>query len=412
MALSDKLHSSTSPYYEESRNSYWATQAAAIGPACILAPTTTQDVSTAVKLLSASNCQFAVRSGGHNSWGASTIQGGVVIDLSALNEVTVSADQKSTRVGPGRRWQDVYQKLDTMELAIPGGRLGTVGVGGLILGGGISFFSPRTGFVCDNVLNYEVVLASGEIVDANATSHSTLFKALKGSSNNLGIVTAFTMKTFSQGKFYGGSIILHDTNADQIVSELYKIATTPDYDENAAIIQNLAWGEHEGQPNWIFYGFCTYTGVDKTPTIFEPFTNIHPQYVNSMRVSNLTDFTMELANYSPNGHKNALITTTIVPDEKMMHRIIELCQEAIPAISQQGVIGIRFALTFQPLPLKTTKWGEDLDENVLGLDAKENLLCKSLLKLCSSWSRTFSSKLRLTSCSGIDDVRMAPHQRL
>lgn len=81
-------------------------------------------------------CQFAIRSGGHTPWaGASNINAGVTIDMSSINQVTVSADQSYTSVGPGNRWVDVYLKLDALGLAVPGGRVSTVGVGGLVTGG-------------------------------------------------------------------------------------------------------------------------------------------------------------------------------------------------------------------------------------------------------------------------------------
>jgi hypothetical protein len=83
-----------------------------------------------------SSCSFAIRSGGHTPWaGAANIHGGVTIDLSAINQVTVSADQALASIGPGARWLDVYLKLDTLELAVPGGRVSEVGVGGLVTGG-------------------------------------------------------------------------------------------------------------------------------------------------------------------------------------------------------------------------------------------------------------------------------------
>jgi len=89
-----------------------------------------------VAVLAHLHCHFAVRGGGHMSWaGAANIQNGVTIDLSAMNTVSVSEDNSITSVGGGARWQDVYFKLDTMNLAVSGGRVNDVGVGGLTLGG-------------------------------------------------------------------------------------------------------------------------------------------------------------------------------------------------------------------------------------------------------------------------------------
>jgi FAD binding domain len=81
------------------------------------------------------SCPFAVRSGGHGKSGFSNINGGVVIDLSALNAVSVREDRKVASIGPGATWGDVYGTLGPMNLTVPGGRHAGVGVGGLSLGG-------------------------------------------------------------------------------------------------------------------------------------------------------------------------------------------------------------------------------------------------------------------------------------
>jgi hypothetical protein len=94
--------------------------------------------------------------------GAANIDQGITIDLSQLNQVTPSRDLSTVTVGPGNRWADVYSKLDALGIAIGGGRSASVGVGGLTLGGGVSFFSPRYGFVCDNIIRYEVSLLTSD----------------------------------------------------------------------------------------------------------------------------------------------------------------------------------------------------------------------------------------------------------
>ncbi|TKA64294.1 hypothetical protein B0A49_10745, partial [Cryomyces minteri] len=188
------------------RGSYWSSQEAEINPSCYVKAASTDDVSIAASILSnihgyseqANDCKLAIKGGGHTPWaGAANIEGGVMIDLSAMNTVSVSSDRAITSVGAGANWFSVYSYLDTLNLAVVGGRVATVGVGGLTLGGGISFYSGRFGLVCDNVVNYEVVLPHGKIVNANANSHPDLFLALKGGSNNFGIVTRFDFKTFA-----------------------------------------------------------------------------------------------------------------------------------------------------------------------------------------------------------------------
>ena len=91
--------------------------------------------------------------------GASNIEQGVTIDLSLMKAVTVSPTGTAT-VLPGARWGDVYAELDKHNLAVVGGRASSVGTGGLVIGGGNSFYTARKGLVCDNVAEFEVHMST------------------------------------------------------------------------------------------------------------------------------------------------------------------------------------------------------------------------------------------------------------
>lgn len=113
--------------YIASLESYFSALQSAVQPSCIVYPQTVQDVSAAVAALTKTqkhgNCSFAIRSGGHTSWaGASNIQGGVVIDLSALNAIDLVTDRSTVSVGVGASWDLVYEKLDPLGLSVNGGR--------------------------------------------------------------------------------------------------------------------------------------------------------------------------------------------------------------------------------------------------------------------------------------------------
>jgi FAD/FMN-containing dehydrogenase len=143
--------------YQAEESLYWSEQQSTQHPTCRVTPACAQDVSIALSILRAENCQFAVKSGGHASFqGSSNIDHGVAIDLLNLTSFAISADRKQVAVGTGLRWGDIYLKLDAVGLAVIGGRNGDIGAGGLTLGGGISFFSGMYGWACDNVNNYEV----------------------------------------------------------------------------------------------------------------------------------------------------------------------------------------------------------------------------------------------------------------
>lgn len=130
--------------YVKSLATYWSAQESSVIPKCVVTPTSTKDVSHAVYVLSLlaektsfkPECQFAIKGGGHTPWaGAANQAGGVTIDLAGLNTIEVSPDKNLTAIGPGNRWIDVYSQLDRLGLAVPGGRVSSVGVGGLVTGG-------------------------------------------------------------------------------------------------------------------------------------------------------------------------------------------------------------------------------------------------------------------------------------
>jgi FAD/FMN-containing dehydrogenase len=148
--LSSELAFPGEKTYEESIESYWSLLTH-LRPNCVLQPRGTQNVSNAVKALVDANdtqpCQFAIRSGGHSTWaGSNNIQDGVTIDLKHMSKTTYNANNSTASIGPAARWAEVYSTLDAQGIAVAGGRAGDVGVGGLILGGGNSFYAAREGF--------------------------------------------------------------------------------------------------------------------------------------------------------------------------------------------------------------------------------------------------------------------------
>ncbi|KAL6920884.1 hypothetical protein FSHL1_004860 [Fusarium sambucinum] len=189
------------------QESYWS-NSAKIKPACIVQPHTADEVANIVKALVAAGHKFAIRSGGHTNWaGSNNIEGGVTVDLVHLNNVSFDPSTETVDVGPGCRWRDVYSQLSKYGRAVAGGREGNPGVAGLLLGGGNTFFTGLQGFGCDNVVSYQVVLASGDIVTADNKTNIDLFRVLKGGSNNFGIVTNFTMKAIKVDRVWGGMVV-------------------------------------------------------------------------------------------------------------------------------------------------------------------------------------------------------------
>lgn len=198
------------------QSTYFSCSVRSLQPACIVQPQSSEEVSAAVRALVAVQVPFAVRSGGHTSWvGSNNIGGdGVTIDLGRMDWVRVVAqdnpvDKNTVDIGPGALWGQVYAQLARDGLTVAGGREGNVGVAGLILGGGMAFFTGRHGLACDNVVEFEVVLGDGRIVRARGddAEHADLFRALKGGSSNFGIVTNFRMRTLSLPPVWAGMTV-------------------------------------------------------------------------------------------------------------------------------------------------------------------------------------------------------------
>ncbi|KAJ1323573.1 prosolanapyrone-II oxidase [Microdochium nivale] len=166
-------------YQLEASDTYWS-GTAYLKPTCVFTPTSTEIVSEAVKVFGRNNCSFAIRSGGHSTAeGWANIDGGVLLATANLSSITLGNDHAS--VGPGLRWGAVYNFLDPHGLVVVGGRGAEVGVGGLVLGGGISSFTPERGLACDNIKGIQIVTGGGHIFEASAESNSDLWQALKGS---------------------------------------------------------------------------------------------------------------------------------------------------------------------------------------------------------------------------------------
>ena len=176
------------------------------------------DVRACVLFAREHGLEVAIRGGGHNAAGLGVWDGALVIDLSGLRSTTVSPDEHTVRVDAGCTWADVDHATVGFGMATPSGFLGSTGVAGLTLGGGIGYLTRRFGLTVDNLLSADVVLSDGTFVTASATSHPDLFWALRGGGGNFGVVTSFVFRCHPIGE--NGTVVAGPV--------LYDIEDAPD----------------------------------------------------------------------------------------------------------------------------------------------------------------------------------------
>ncbi|KAB8274993.1 6-hydroxy-D-nicotine oxidase [Aspergillus minisclerotigenes] len=330
-------------------------------PRVVVLPGSAQQVGTTVSLCRFFGIKFSIRGGGHSpSIGWSSNDGGVVISLAAFDQVNLSEDKLTADIGVGLRWLDVYKALDQYDLAVAGGRFPTVGVSGLLLGGGLSFRHGVDGIGAMGVSNYEVVLANAEIVNANAKENSDLFWALKGAGGNFGIVTKIEMKTvpakvWSEAKLYAPSV------TSELLQALMKHHEAIESDEKSSLLLTC------NNPGTALVSlYCD--AVNKLPVVFEPFEHIP---ATSQSLPRGVYSTYELL---------GVIETLAVPghvchDFRTMSSqpSLEVYETAERVRMEQGnllsdVEGLRISNVIQPMSSISIKQSRKVGRNPLGLE--------------------------------------------
>ena len=149
------------------------------------------DVLSAVNAARDHGLPLSVRGGGHGVAGNAMVDGGLVVDLSPMDDVRVDPEARTARVGGGATWADVDRQTQQFGLAAPGGVVSETGVAGLTLGGGMGHLRRKYGLSCDNLRSADVVTADGRLVVASEDRNEDLYWALRGGGGNFGVVTSF-----------------------------------------------------------------------------------------------------------------------------------------------------------------------------------------------------------------------------
>jgi FAD/FMN-containing dehydrogenase len=202
-------------------------------PAAIVRVADAMDVRKVILFAKEHELALAVRSGGHSVAGYSTVDGGVVIDLRDMRKATVDTSDKTVWAKPGLTAGELTSELDQYNLVLGFGDTGSVGIGGITLGGGVGFLARKFGLAIDNLLAAEIVTANGEILLVDENNYPDLFWAIRGGGGNFGVVTKFKYRLHELADCYGGMLFLPAT-AEVISGIAESTATAPD--ELSAIV--------------------------------------------------------------------------------------------------------------------------------------------------------------------------------
>ncbi|KAI2607915.1 putative FAD-binding oxidoreductase [Hypoxylon sp. NC1633] len=352
----------TQATYEALSTENWS-QTVWAKPACIIQPASTEEVSHVLSTVVDWDVNFAIRSGGHSVVvGAANINGGVLIDMAKINTVEYDADKEVAVIGSGLRWKEVYTSLDAYNVTVAGGRVLDVGVGGLTLGGGLSYLTDLYGLVCDNVVNYEVVTASGAVVNANAKSNPDLFWALKGGANNFGIVTKFTLKTYDIHDVWGGIRVYSLDALPALFDAMYQYQSVANKDPYANIM--LQAFPTNGSIGAILN--IVYLKPEKEPEAFAPFRNIKP-IADLTKLQTLTE--LMLGAPLPELTRVNWFSASFTTDRKLFGTVADLVTKAPEIEKLQSLTAGSLAFGWQPISSSAVHAGQAQGGNALGLQA-------------------------------------------
>ncbi|KAH0594832.1 hypothetical protein MHUMG1_07667 [Metarhizium humberi] len=315
--------------YSKLRTKNWS-RTAWRTPSCIFRPTSTRQLRGALPLLVKSKTKFAIRSGGHSpSPQAANIDGGVLIDLSGFNRVAYNAASQVAVIGSGLTWGEVYAQLDPFGVTVVGGR---------------------------------VVLANGTTVNSSETHHKDLHWALKGGINNFGIVTSFTVSTYSIGKVWAGIKTYKLEQLPALYDAMLKYQLTPEKDPYANL---MLQGFFSKETTGIMLSLV-YLKPQEFPSAFAPFYHINATS-DSMRMSNFSEF---IAGQGPPSFPPRAYFRTAVfePGQQLYNSLTSLMANSGALKRVKSMKNGTVAFGMQPISTGLVQAGRDRGGNALGLN--------------------------------------------
>ncbi|MPZ91094.1 MAG: FAD-binding protein [Actinobacteria bacterium] len=221
-------------------------------PAVIVRPADAKDVSRVVSVAADAGLELSVRSGGHSLAGHGATEGGIMLDLSAMTGLHIDPSEHVAWAETGLTAGQYTVQAGAHGLATGFGDTGSVGIGGLTLGGGVGYLVRKHGLTIDNVRAADIVIADGSLIRVDSENHPDLFWAIRGGGGNFGVASRFQYRLHPVDLIVGGMLILPAT--PEVITQLIAVAgAAPD---ELSVIANIMLAppmpgladEHIGRP--------------------------------------------------------------------------------------------------------------------------------------------------------------------
>nr|XP_036583603.1 FAD binding domain-containing protein [Colletotrichum truncatum]KAF6792746.1 FAD binding domain-containing protein [Colletotrichum truncatum] len=286
-----------------------------------------------------------------------------------MNTTTYNKTNGIASIQPGSNWEMVFSSLAHHGVTAVGGRASVVGVGGFVTGGGYSFHTNSHGFACDSVANFEVVLANGTITNANAKDNADLWKALKGSSGNLGFVTRIdqfnlNLDVVNSTDMWGGLVRYNLSQRDNVFNAYIDFADNMAKDLASQNIVAMSWGSQG-------YGHSAIlSNIDakEAPPAFDKYMAI-PTSSSTLRLGAVAEIVPEFTGPTPLGLYANWIVGQFRNDFRMMDFIDKKLQQ-YGTMMEEAAPKAKFDVLVQLQPFTQSMVAHGLRKggNVLGLE--------------------------------------------
>ena len=310
-------------------------------PEAIVQPDTAAGVARVIALARESGLELAVRAGGHSGLGFGVSEGGLVLDLRRLRDLELDVPNRTAWAGGGLTAGEYTAAASGHGLATGFGDTGSVGIGGITLGGGIGFLLRKHGLTIDNLLAAEVVTADGSVLQVDADNHPDLFWAIRGGGGNFGVVTRFKFRLHEVPSVVGGMLMLPVT-PDVIVSFVEAADAAPRELSTIANVMPappMPFVPEEWHGKLVIFGLLAYAGsADAGEKAVAPFRALAEPIVDMVKpISYAEMFPPEPDEYHPIASGRTLFTDRV--DHATAARIVDELQT--PSAAMMRVVQLR-----------------------------------------------------------------------